>query len=189
MGYLLVGCHSSNMNGEHLNKITNRLSTLNLVPHSLAQKINLTCQNKRSELERDLTREEYFTILRNETFEVLPEVLKQDESALNELVQTLQNLKLENTSDVPMDQKGYWALPLPNAFGSVWMNFDEKAMAENKNQVQALIKLLKEEGLIDENEYLQISQEVTKRSFLFQHQLYDLILANLRNKTNPEKSH
>jgi len=183
-----VGCHSSNTNMKHMDRITNRLSALNLIPDSLAQQINLTCQRKREELERNLTRKEYFTILRNESFEELPEVLKQEVLALDEMVQTLQNIKPGSTPDMPVDQKGYWALPLPNTFGSLWMNVDKKAMEENRAQVQALIKILKEENLLDDKEYVRINQEVTERSFLFQHQLYDVILTNLSNETHPEKS-
>jgi|GEM_PF-3138326 len=159
-----------------LTELNRRLSEKALAPRVLVNKIEISCQNKARALGRDLTRLEYFTILRDEYLDALPEELQGRQEALDNLTRVL----TADTLAQLLATNGELAMPLPNSYGDVWVNITREGLARNRHQVQVLLGWLEGEKLIDEAEREKLSRTIEGSTLLFGHQAYDLILRSLR---------
>jgi hypothetical protein len=178
---VLLQCQSpmiertSNLDDQLLNKINNQLSSQAVIDKELIDKITISCQSKAKELHRPLNLEEYLTILRNEHFISLPQEIQQQKQALDNMAQLLE----QDTVSQWLETDPNLSLPLPNVHGSMWINIDKNAIMESRKQGQITLQVLKEEQLVNEQEYETITKAVEKSSALFPYQLFDIMLKGL----------
>ncbi|MBD0258782.1 MAG: hypothetical protein ICV83_23945 [Cytophagales bacterium] len=164
------------LDAARLTQLNGRLSEKALAPRVLVNKIEISCQNRVKALNRDLTRLEYLALLRDEHLAALPEEMQGREQALDDLARGLAG----DTLDQILAANREWAVPLPNAYGDTWISITREGLAQSRRQGQAVLGWLEDEKLLDEPEREGISERIEESVLLFPHQIYDLILRELR---------
>ena len=146
-----------------------------LAPRVLVNRIEISCQNKRKALGRDLTRLEYLAVLRDEHFAALPEEMQGQEEALDKLARVMAMDTLARL----LAADGELSMPLPDSPGDLWVSITREGLAESRRQGQAVLRWLEGEKLVDEAERERIGDTLEKSVLLFPHQAYDVILRGL----------
>lgn len=170
------GQNAPRLDAGRLTGLNGQLSEKALAPRVLVNKIEISCQNRIKALNRDLTRLEYLVILRDEHLAALPDEMQGREQALDDLARGLPGDSLDQILAANRE----WSVPLPNAYGDTRISITREGLAQSRRQAQAVLGWLAVEKLIDEAEREKISEAIEKRTLLFPHQAYDVILHGLR---------
>ncbi|CAA9243035.1 MAG: hypothetical protein AVDCRST_MAG56-1528 [uncultured Cytophagales bacterium] len=163
------------LDAARLTGLNQQLGEKALAPRVLVNRIEISCQDKRKALGRDLTRLEYLAVLRDEHFAALPEEMQGHRQALDEMTRLL----TPDTLSQLLATGREWSLPLPNGNGPTRVSITREGLAESRRQGLAVLRWLEDEKLVDEAEREQIGETLEKSVLLFPHQAYDLILRGL----------
>jgi hypothetical protein len=114
---LSVQCLGQTMGIKDVERINDTLAKVEILPIKMLQEVN----TQLNRVKRNLTKEEYLLILRQITWELIPEEVKKIDS-LDQVANNFARSVQDKNIVEQMETRADWTMPFPETFGALWMD-------------------------------------------------------------------
>jgi len=144
---LNVQCLGQTMGIKELERINDTLAKVEVLPIEMLWEVNTKCPSQLNRVKRNLTKEEYLLILRQITWELIPEEVKKIDS-LDQVVNNFARSVPDTNSSKQMEAHADWTIPFPETFGALWI--DVRTFESGRRYAEKVLDVFRVKQVIDQ---------------------------------------